>query len=164
VNLIADKHSKRSKGLGYIEYYDKDSIPKAMLLTGQLFKGFPVAVESSHFEKNQAAAAYVVRCDAMRYDATQRRVSDDATHARTPIVYSVHRAAAAGPRKLFVGGLNYSLSEEDVRLVFEPFGALESIDIQRDEIGRSRGFAFVQYVSTSPASPAPTKRVRSFSS
>jgi RNA recognition motif-containing protein len=59
---------------------------------------------------------------------------------------TVFSAAASGPRKLFVGCLNFSLSDADIRLVFEPFGQIDSVDLQRDDAGRSRGYAFVQYV------------------
>lgn len=36
--------------------------------------------------------------------------------------------------------------------MFEPFGDLEFVDLHRDPMtGRSKGYAFVQYVSISPA-------------
>ncbi len=46
---------------------------------------------------------------------------------------------------IYVGNLAYSATEDDVRVAFEQFGAVSSVNIIMDrETGRSRGFAFVE--------------------
>lgn len=46
--------------------------------------------------------------------------------------------------KLFVGGLPYNTTEDQLRELFEAFGAVESIQIIFDrELNRSKGFGFV---------------------
>nr|XP_019708532.2 RNA-binding protein 39 isoform X2 [Elaeis guineensis] len=52
VRLIMDRNSRRSKGVGYIEFYDAMSVPMAIALCGQLLLGQPVMVKPSEAEKN----------------------------------------------------------------------------------------------------------------
>ena len=48
-------------------------------------------------------------------------------------------------KKIFVGNLAFSASEEEVRALFDVHGAVESVSIVTDrDTGRSRGFAFVE--------------------
>jgi len=48
--------------------------------------------------------------------------------------------------KLFVSNLPFTCSEDELREVFEAFGALRSVKIVLDrETGRSRGFGFVEF-------------------
>ncbi|CAN1276399.1 RNA-binding protein rsd1 [Linum perenne] len=52
VRLIMDRNSRRSKGVGYIEFYDVMSVPMAIALSGQPLRGVPVMVKPSEAEKN----------------------------------------------------------------------------------------------------------------
>jgi RNA recognition motif-containing protein len=46
---------------------------------------------------------------------------------------------------IFVGNLAFSATEDDVRQLFEPYGAVDKVHIIIDrETGRSRGFGFVE--------------------
>ena len=48
-------------------------------------------------------------------------------------------------KKIFVGNLDFSATEESLRSLFEPYGAVESVHLVTDrDTGRSRGFAFVE--------------------
>lgn len=45
---------------------------------------------------------------------------------------------------IYVGNLSWSMSEEDLRGLFEQYGTVSSVKIVKDrETGRSRGFGFV---------------------
>ena len=45
---------------------------------------------------------------------------------------------------LYVGNINFNLSEDELKQVFERYGRVESVRIMRDnKTGRSRGYAFV---------------------
>lgn len=47
-------------------------------------------------------------------------------------------------QNIFVGNLDYGATEDSIRLLFEPYGAVERVSLVRDrETGRSRGFAFI---------------------
>jgi len=46
---------------------------------------------------------------------------------------------------LYVANLSWNISEEDLKNVFQPYGAVTSVKIVTDrETGRSRGFGFVE--------------------
>jgi len=50
--------------------------------------------------------------------------------------------------KLYVGGLPYQVTEEDVRQMFTEYGDVTSVRIITDrETGRSKGFGFVEMES-----------------
>jgi RNA-binding protein 39 len=54
------------------------------------------------------------------------------------------QAPVAGPCRLSVSNLHVSITENDLRPIFEPFGPLDFVTLQRDPLGRSTGTAFVQ--------------------
>jgi RNA recognition motif-containing protein len=46
---------------------------------------------------------------------------------------------------IYVGGLSYNATEEDLKQAFEGFGKVESVNIIKDRFtGKSKGFGFVQ--------------------
>ena len=48
-------------------------------------------------------------------------------------------------RKLYVGNLPYTASEQDLQDLFAQAGAVDSVNVMRDmATGRARGFAFVE--------------------
>ena len=53
---------------------------------------------------------------------------------------------------IYVGNINYSLSDEDVRRIFEVLGKVEAIKIIRDKkTGKSKGFGFLDMASKKEA-------------
>ena len=121
--IVFDKVSRRSKGVGYVEFYDEASVPKAIGLTGHKFFGVPIIVQVSEAEKNRLAME--AEAEAMR----EKR-----------------RAMAAQTGRLYVAAIHETLSEHDIRKVFEPFGRLDEVSLLRDANGRFRGVAYVGYV------------------
>lgn len=58
-------------------------------------------------------------------------------------------------KKLYVGNLPFSTTEDELRAVFESHGSVESVNVITDrETGRSRGFAFVEMAEESAAQAA----------
>ena len=58
-------------------------------------------------------------------------------------------------RKLYVGGLSFDTTEDQLREVFAKFGAVESATVISDRYsGRSRGFGFIEMTSNSEADEA----------
>ena len=56
---------------------------------------------------------------------------------------------------IYLGHLSYEVSEEDVRLAFEPFGQVETATIIKDKYsGRSKGFGFVEMPTKAEAQSA----------
>jgi RNA-binding protein 39 len=44
IRLIRDQRTQKSKGLCYVEFWDKESVSKAVTLTGQLLGGYPISI------------------------------------------------------------------------------------------------------------------------
>ena len=58
-------------------------------------------------------------------------------------------------RKLYVGGLSFSTTEDQIREEFAKFGAVESVTVIRDrDSDTSRGFGFVEMSSDAEAEEA----------
>ncbi len=54
--------------------------------------------------------------------------------------------------KLFVGNLPFSVSEINLKEIFEQFGEVISLKLITDrDTGKSRGFAFVEYADNDSA-------------
>jgi len=57
--------------------------------------------------------------------------------------------------RIYVGSLSNEVTEEDLRLAFEPFGQIESVDIIKDKhSGQSKGFGFVEMPAKEEAQSA----------
>ena len=60
--------------------------------------------------------------------------------------------------KVYVGNLPYSATEDDLRALFEPGGAVAEVRIIMDrETGRSKGYAFVTFETEEGATAALEK-------
>ncbi|XP_044469984.1 RNA-binding protein 39-like [Mangifera indica] len=130
VRLIMDRNSRRSKGVGYIEFYDVMSVPMAIALSGQLLLGQPVMVKPSEAEKN------LVQSNASAAGATTGPYG-------------------AIDRKLYVGNLHFNMTEMQLRQLFEPFGPVELVQLPLDiETGQCKGFGFVQFAQLEHAKAA----------
>ncbi|XP_068319833.1 uncharacterized protein [Pyrus communis] len=123
VRLIMDRNSRRSKGVGYIEFYDAMSVPMAIALSGQPLLGQPVMVKPSEAEKNlvQSTTSVVTGPGGMIGP------------------YS------GGARRLYVGNLHSNIKEDDLRQVFGAFGPVELVQLPLDETNNCKGFGFVQF-------------------
>jgi RNA-binding protein 39 len=117
--IVKDRVSGRSKGVGYVEFKQEESVPLAIQLTGQKLLGIPIIAQLTEAEKNR-----------------QARNPEATTGNHNSIPF--HR--------LYVGNIHFSITETDLQNVFEPFGELEFVQLQKEEQGRSRGYGFVQYV------------------
>lgn len=57
--------------------------------------------------------------------------------------------------KLYVGNLPYTVAENDLKELFEGFGAVESVTLIMDKFtGQSKGFGFIEMPSNSEADQA----------
>ncbi|WP_339737688.1 RNA-binding protein [uncultured Sunxiuqinia sp.] len=56
---------------------------------------------------------------------------------------------------IFVGNLNYSITEDDIKEIFEEYGELTSVKLITDKFtGRSKGFGFVEMADADEAKKA----------
>lgn len=115
--IVKDRVSGRSKGVGYVTFKDEESVDKAIALTGQKICNIPVIAGHTEAEKNRIAKA-----------------AEGAPTQSNGIPF--HR--------LYVGNIHFSVTEDDLTQVFSPFGELEFVQLQKEEMGRSKGYGFVQ--------------------
>ena len=60
-------------------------------------------------------------------------------------------------KNIFVGNLDFGATEASIRSLFEPYGAVERVNLITDrDTGRSRGFAFVEMSDAAEADRAIT--------
>jgi cold-inducible RNA-binding protein len=58
-------------------------------------------------------------------------------------------------KNIYVGNLDYNITEQDLRSAFEPFGQVDNVTIMRDrDTGQPRGFAFVEMANDEEAQKA----------
>ena len=51
-----------------------------------------------------------------------------------------------GPDKIWIGGLPYYFNEEQVKELLSAFGELRAFHLARDGMGKSKGYAFCEYL------------------
>ena len=90
-----DNKTRRSKGIAYIEFQDTESVALAIGLTNQKLLGVPIIVQPSQAEKNRLANAS-----------------------------NVMQKGNTGPMRLYVGSLHFNITEDMLKGIFEPFGAV----------------------------------------
>jgi RNA-binding protein 39 len=123
VRIVKDHRARVSKGIAYCEFVDLESVEKALQMTGQQLMGMPLIVQRTEAEK-------------------------------ALLMQQMAQTGAAFPtggdlslRRLYVGNLHPGLTADDMRLVFEPFGPVEKIEVVCDHQGKSKVFADY-YLST----------------
>ncbi|KAG8373263.1 hypothetical protein BUALT_Bualt11G0005700 [Buddleja alternifolia] len=111
VKLIMDRNSRRSKGVGYIEFYDAMSVSMAIALSGHLFLGQPVMVKPSEAEKNlvQSTASAGGAGVAGPYGATDRKLYVGNLHFNMN-EFQLRQAARSLNRKLEIAGRTIKVS------------------------------------------------------
>ncbi|KAI8608182.1 hypothetical protein BC830DRAFT_1072308, partial [Chytriomyces sp. MP71] len=127
VRLVTDRITRKSKGVGYVEFYEKASVSKAIAMTGQKLLGLPMIIQHTESEKN--------------------RIAEEAAKAAAGALLGASAAGgAAALSRLYVGSLDFALTEDDIRSLFEIHGPIDFVNLHKDpDTGRSKGFAFVQF-------------------
>jgi cold-inducible RNA-binding protein len=58
-------------------------------------------------------------------------------------------------KNIFVGNLDFGATEQSIRALFEPYGAIERVNVVTDrDTGQPRGFAFVEMTHANEADRA----------
>lgn len=134
--IVTDKITRRSRGFGYVEFVKEESVPLAILLSGERLKGIPILISYTETEKNRLAEE-------------AKEIANRAAMASL---------SAARYTKLSVANIHPELAQDKLRLLFEPFGPLEAVSLARDSAtGRSKGTAVVHYKNYADAKNAMEK-------
>ncbi|SAM07601.1 hypothetical protein [Absidia glauca] len=128
--------------VGYVEFREEASVPNALALSGQKLSGIPVQVQLTEAEKNRLALQGQTNAPTSAYMPGQPALA----------------AHDVMDQRLYVGSVNYSLTEHDLRQVFEPYGPIDFVDLHKDQVtGLSKGYAFIQFRNVKDAKEALTK-------
>lgn len=124
IQLIKDPRTGKSKGLAYVEFTNREDAEKSQVLNGQLVGGYPITIAMPQLKESSAPKGKAAPGQS--------------------------KAAQASPDgiRIYVGSLNFSINESDLRPIFEAFGPLTSVEIHRDTAtGQSKGFGFISFVN-----------------
>jgi len=131
ISVIRDKYTGRSKGLAYVEYSDKEYVPLALALSGLEFKRHRILVQASQAERNRVPEPVV-----------EPNPKD---------------SLSAFAIRIIIGNLDDRITERDLAHLTEPFGRVEKIELQREDSGKSKGFAYAEFKLTDAAKRCVTE-------
>jgi RNA-binding protein 39 len=140
VRIIYDRNTPKSKGMAYIEMAKREDVGPALALSGTPLRGQMVMVKASEAEKNIAWEA--------------EKAAKAAGGAGSMVMLPTTGASGLGQGQagtLRVSGLHPSLTDGDVRAVFEPFGPVTHVAMNP---GGVVGDAEVTYASGATAAAA----------
>ena len=166
VKLVRDPRSNKNIGVAYVEMQSVADVEKGLALSGEELSGTSIVVQRSMALKNRMASMGA-SASAIKQAGTQL---EDPRHA-SAIAASAHSDVArigsaggglvpppppaGGPGgggraepgiKVYVGGLDFSFDEGMIQEIFQAFGELEAVHLQRDiNTQTSKGFAFVHF-------------------
>jgi len=127
------KDSGKKRGYGYIEFDDEDAVDKVCLLGIHEVLGVRLEVKKAvekHSQQNSSGSEGFL----------------DAKRSRKELVDPESKIM----RKIFIGNLNPSTSQETLKEYFEQFGPTEIIQLPlHADSGKSRGFAFITFEKAS---------------
>ncbi|WVW85709.1 hypothetical protein I302_107747 [Kwoniella bestiolae CBS 10118] len=152
--IVTDKVTRRSKGIGYVELDAVELVARAVALTGTIVMGLPINVMLTESERNReppgSSTAPVTGADgqtarpAVTFGHTFPPLSTGLT-VPPGVDVDAHRDAAIPYHRLYISNIAFSLSADDMRQVFEPFGEIEFVDLHIDFSGMKKGTGYVQY-------------------
>mmetsp|Transcript_27455 Transcript_27455/g.35437 ORF Transcript_27455/g.35437 Transcript_27455/m.35437 type:complete len:344 (+) Transcript_27455:147-1178(+) len=124
-NVVMDKQTGKTKGYGFVTYRTMESAYKALDQGSILLQGRQVFVNLAAVRTNPQQAA----AESGQGDTTMR--------------------------KIFVRGMNWNNTEEDMREFFSQWGEIEHLNILFDHVlNRSKGSGFVTYKKAASAAAA----------
>ena len=129
VIMLRDKATGRHKGFAYVELRDLESIENCLLFNNVVpdFQKFPILVKASEAEKNFLAS---------------KEKSKDGSGADS---------------RVYLGNLHPSVTDTDLQAILVQFGSVDYVNLHRDEVGNSKGFAFARFSRAEDAQMAMEK-------
>ncbi|GKY97363.1 hypothetical protein MPSEU_000694700 [Mayamaea pseudoterrestris] len=156
VILLRDRRTSKHKGCAYVELRKLEHVqPCIFALNDQVpdFQKFPILIKASEAEKNYAGTTTNVVATAATGNVT--KVAAAAAAQVAPVFPLDSFGNPIMSQKVYVGGLNPSVTHDHLLALFGPFGSLVSVQMQIDAATQSsKGFAFLQFVDARDANLA----------
>ncbi|KAK8606774.1 hypothetical protein V6N13_052531 [Hibiscus sabdariffa] len=133
-DAVVNVYINHEKRFAFVEMRSVEEASNAMALDGIIFDGAPVKVRRPS-DYNPSVAATL----------GPSQPSPNLNLAAVGL-YPGSARGVESPNRIFVGGLPYYFTEEQIRKLLEPFGPLRGFDLVKDrETGKSKGYAFCIY-------------------
>jgi len=138
IDQLRWKDSGKKRGYGYIEFDDEDTVDKVCLIGIHEVLGVRLevkkAVEKHSLQKTNTGQV-VKEVDSRGAKRSRKEQVDPESKVM---------------RKVFIGNLNLSTTEENLKEYFEQFGSTELVQLPLHvDSGKSRGFAFITFEKAS---------------
>ena len=118
-NVQMDRDSGKSRGFGYVRFTTSEAVEKALLMNGQEIDGRAVNID--------------------------RSTAPDKSQARDKRAKAFGDQTSPPSSTLFVGNLNFDVSEDTVWAFFGDYG-VKSVRLPTDrDTGRPKGFGYVEF-------------------
>lgn len=151
--------------MGYVTLRSPELVNKALNLSGKVVVGIPILVGLTPADSYEGMSLKAVIASIRGQRETQKELH--ASRPRGPryppitpgaipssIDPNAHAGAAIPYHRLYITKLSDTLSNDDLRQVFDPFGEIEFVDLHIDRAGASKGIAYVQFAELSAAQMA----------
>uniref|UniRef100_A0A1I7Y8V6 RNA-binding protein 39 n=1 Tax=Steinernema glaseri TaxID=37863 RepID=A0A1I7Y8V6_9BILA len=122
VRIITDSKTRRSKGIAYVEFWEREAVPLSLALNGQNLLGAPLVIQQTCAERNRLANGTVGGNIGLG------PINDN------------------GNLRLQISQLHPSITNSMLNGIFEPFGKIDGCEVVKDRNGASRGHGYVTYV------------------
>jgi RNA-binding protein 39 len=128
IRLIRDQRTQKSKGLCYVEFWERESVGKAIALTGQLLGGYPITVAFIQADLQKPAQTPVSTSMKLYVGSLHQNVTEDDLR---PVFEAfgelefidLHKDPNSGESKGF-GFVQYK-HEEEARAALQSLNGLE---------------------------------------
>jgi RNA-binding protein 39 len=158
VIMLRDKRTGKHKGCAYVELRQLAQVaPCIETLNDQIpdFQKFPILIKPSEAEKNYAPT---ISTTTTVVTAPATTLTKTAATATTTALLPFPVDSFGNPilaQKVYVGGLNPTVTHDHLLALFAPFGSLRSVQMQTDAVTKaSKGFAFLQFTDPKDANLA----------
>ena len=143
---VINVYVNHEKNFAFLELRTVEETSNAMALDGVMYEGVAVRIRRPA-DYNASAAAHLGPSDpnpnlnlaAIALDKPKAKGAAEAPGPQASAFQEDHN-------RLFVGGLPYYLSEEEVKELFATFGPIKFLNLIRDkQTGSSKGYGFIVY-------------------
>jgi len=117
IQLIRDTRTYKSKGLAYVEFEDRRSVPHALALSGRNLNGYPVLVQMTQSDRGYAVPQQTVS------------VQPSGTAPGTTGSTGLTSVPQDKPKTLHITNLHKKLTEDDVTPIFSAFGEVRDLEM-----------------------------------